>query len=73
VARVLWHERTGALAKFEKFLVIFVDFWSIWSGLVPNHNYFSETEGLAATLLSTQGPCINLQQDQGVSHKFHRI
>jgi hypothetical protein len=28
------------------------DFWSIWSGLGPNHNYFLETEGHAATLPS---------------------
>jgi hypothetical protein len=37
VAGKLWRERTRALAEFEKFLRISVNFWSVWSGIGPNH------------------------------------
>jgi hypothetical protein len=55
----LWHERTGALAKFGIFLRILVDFWS---GLGPVCKYFSETEGPTIILPSVQGSHRNLQQ-----------
>jgi hypothetical protein len=34
----------------EFFSGILVDFWSVWSGLGSNHNFFSETEGPTVTL-----------------------
>jgi hypothetical protein len=40
-------QKTLALAKFGKFSEIFVDFWSIWSGLGAFCNYFLEAKGLA--------------------------
>jgi hypothetical protein len=52
-------------------LGIFVDFWSVWSGLGLNHNYVLETKGPAATLTRAQGPQSNLQEDKGVSHKVY--
>jgi hypothetical protein len=56
VARELWHERTGILANFRIFLGIFVNFWSVCSGLGTNRNYVLETVGPAATHPSAQGP-----------------
>jgi hypothetical protein len=43
----LWCKTTGALVKFGIFSWILVN---VWSGLGPNHNYFSETEGHTAIL-----------------------
>jgi hypothetical protein len=59
--------------EFGNFLGISVDFWSVWSGLGPICNYFSETEGPVVTSPNAQASRISLQQDQGVSCKVHRI
>jgi hypothetical protein len=54
-----WLESLGvkarALAKFGNFWGIFVDFWSVWSALVPFCKYFLEAEGPAVILPSAQG------------------
>jgi hypothetical protein len=46
VAGELWRERTGALATFvDLFSRILEDFFSVSSGLGPNHIYILETKG----------------------------
>jgi hypothetical protein len=50
VSGEFWRERTGALAKFQNFLGILKDFWSVWSGLGPICKYFSKIVGLAVIL-----------------------
>jgi hypothetical protein len=63
-------QKTRPLAKFENFSVIFVDFCSVWSGLVPFCNYFSNAEGHAVTFPNAQGLRCNLEQAQGLLCKF---
>jgi hypothetical protein len=59
-------QKTRALARFEDFSGIFVEFWR---GLDHIHNYFSKSRGRAAKFPDVQGLRRNLQQVQGAPHK----
>jgi hypothetical protein len=64
-------QKTGALAEFGNFLGNSVDFWSVWSGLGPLCNSFSEAKGTARIFTNIQGPQRNTQQVQGAWCKIH--
>jgi hypothetical protein len=62
-----------ALAEFGKNLRIFVDFWTVQSGLGPSCKYFSKTEGPAGFFTNIRGPRQNMRQVQGAQHNMYGI